>query len=295
MTRMKYSCSIFMSPLEQLTELAKTAEEVGFDSIALPDSLFFMETASEKYPYTPDGSRMWTPETPWVDPLIAAAAMGAVTSTLRFYTNVLKLGSRNPLLLARQVGSVANLTNNRFGFGVGIGWAPEEFEWCGVPFARRGKRVDEMIEVLKLTLAGGMVEFHGEFYDFDRLQISPAPSEPVPFYVGGHTDVALKRAARVADGWTSAMMTVEQLRTTVGKLNALRAEFGRDDQPFEIQAVCIDRFGVDGHRDIAEAGVTDNIVIPWVFDGLGFDASLADKKDSLKRFADTYIHSGWQD
>lgn len=295
MTRMKYSCSIFMTPLDQLIELAKTAEEVGFDSIALPDSLFYMETAAEDYPYTPDGSRMWTADTPWVDPLIAAAAMGAVTSKLRFYTNVLKLGSRNPLLLARQVGSVANMTANRFGFGVGIGWAPEEFEWCGVPFARRGKRVDEMIEVLKLVLAGGMVEFHGEFYDFDRLQISPAPSEPVPFYVGGHTDVALKRAARVGDGWTSAMMTLDQLTETIGKLDALRAEFGRDNLPFEIQAVCIDRFGVDGHRELAEAGVTDNIVIPWVFDGLGFEATLEEKKDSLKRFADTYIHSGWQD
>lgn len=295
MTRMKYSCSIFMTPLDQLIELAKTAEEVGFDSIALPDSLFYMETAAEDYPYTPDGSRMWTADTPWVDPLIAAAAMGAVTSTLRFYTNVLKLGSRNPLLLARQVGSVANMTTNRFGFGVGIGWAPEEFEWCGVPFARRGKRVDEMIEVLKLVLAGGMVEYHGEFYDFDRLQVSPAPSEPVPFYVGGHTDVALKRAARVGDGWTSAMMTLDQLKCTVGKLDTLRAEFGRDGMPFEIQAVCIDRFGVDGHRELAAAGVTDNIVIPWVFDGLGFEATLEQKKDSLKRFADTYIHSGWQD
>lgn len=295
MTRMKYSCSIFMTPLDQLLELAKTAEDVGFDSIALPDSLFYMETAAEAYPYTPDGSRMWTADTPWVDPLIAAAAMGAVTSTLRFYTNVLKLGSRNPLLLARQVGSVANMTSNRFGFGVGIGWAPEEFEWCGVPFARRGKRVDEMIEVLKLVLAGGMVEYHGEFYDFDRLQISPAPSEPVPFYVGGHTDVALRRAARVGDGWTSAMMTLDQLKSTMSKLDTLRAEFGREGLPFEIQAVCIDRFGVDGHRELAEAGVTDNIVIPWVFDGLGFEATLEQKKDSLKRFADTYIHSDWQD
>ena len=295
MTRMKYSCSIFMTPLDQLIELAKTAEEVGFDSIALPDSLFYMETAAEDYPYTPDGSRMWTADTPWGDPLVAAAAMGAVTSKLRFSTNVLKRGSREHVLLARQVGSVANMTANRFGFGVGIGWAPEEFEWCGVPFARRGKRVDEMIEVLKLVLAGGMVEFHGEFYDFDRLQISPAPSEPVPFYVGGHTDVALKRAARVGDGWTSAMMTLDQLTETIGKLDALRAEFGRDKLPFEIQAVCIDRFGVDGHRELAEAGVTDNIVIPWVFDGLGFEATLEEKKDSLKRFADTYIHSGWQD
>jgi probable F420-dependent oxidoreductase len=291
---MKYTCSVAMGPVDELIEIAKTAEEVGFDAIALPDSLFYMEKQSADYPYTADGSRMWNAETPWVDPLIAAGAMGAVTSTLRFYTNVMKLGSRNPLLLARQVGSVANLTNNRFGFGVGIGWAPEEFEWCGQPYAQRGKRVDEMIEVIKLVLGGGMVEFHGDFYDFDRLQMSPAPSKPVPFYVGGHTDVALKRAARVGDGWTSAMMTGDQLAETIGKLNALRAEYGTDGEPFEFQAVCIDKFGVDGHRELAEAGVTDNIVIPWLFEGLSFDTPLDKKKDSLKRFADTYIHSGWQ-
>ena len=220
--------------------------------------------------------------------------MGAVTSKLLFYTNVMKLGSRNPLLLARQVGSVANLTNNRFGFGVGIGWAPEEFEWCGVPYAKRGKRVDEMIEVIRLVLTGGMVEFHGDFYDFDHLQMSPAPTEPVPFYVGGHTDVALHRAARVSDGWTSAMMTCAELAETIGKIDALRAENDRADVPFEYQAVCIDKFGVDGHREFADVGVTDNIIIPWMFDGLGTDASIDQKKDSLKRFADTYIHSGWQ-
>jgi probable F420-dependent oxidoreductase len=292
---MRYTCSIAMGPVDELVDIAKTAEEVGFDSIALPDSLFFMEKQSADYPYTPDGSRMWNANTPWADPLIAAAAMGAVTSTLRFYTNVLKLGSRNPLLLARQVGSVANLTNNRFGFGVGIGWAPEEFEWCGVPYKRRGARVDEMIEVIKLVLGGGMVEFHGEFYDFDRLQMSPAPSEPVAFYVGGHTEVALKRAARVGDGWTSAMMTGDQLAGTIRTLNKYRDEYGRADRPFEFQAVCIDKFGVDGHRELAESGVTDNIVIPWMLDGLGFEAPLDKKKDSLKRFADTYINSGWQD
>jgi probable F420-dependent oxidoreductase len=292
---MKYTCSIAMGPIDELTEIAKTAEDVGFDAIALPDSLFYMEKAAADYPYTPDGSRMWNENTPWVDPLIAAAAMGAVTSTLRFYTNVLKLGSRNPLLLARQVGSVANLTANRFGFGVGIGWAPEEFEWCGVPYQRRGARVDEMIEVIKLVLGGGMVEFHGEFYDFDRLQMSPAPSKPVPFYIGGHTEAALRRAARVGDGWTSAMMTCDQLRNTIAGINTLRAGYGRSDQPFEFQAVCVDKFGVDGHRQLAEIGVTDNIVIPWVLDGLGFDTPLDKKRDSLKRFADTYIHSDWQD
>ena len=291
---MQYTCAVPMCPIDQLVELAKTVEEVGFDNIALPDSIFYMEKQSADYPYTADGSRMWDAHTPWVDPLIAAGAMGAVTSTLRFYTNVMKLGSRNPVLMARQVGSVANLTNNRFGFGVGIGWAPEEFEWCGQPYAKRGKRVDEMIEVIKLLLGGGMVEFHGEFYDFDKLQMSPAPTRPVPFYVGGHTDVALRRAVRIGDGWTSAMMTCGQAAETIGKLKALLAEADRADDPFEYQIVCIDKFDVDGHRELAEAGVTDNIVMPWVFDGLGFDAPLEKKKDSLKRFADTYIHSGWQ-
>lgn len=286
---MKFTVGIAMSPLEQLVPLAQTAEECGFTNIGLPDSLFFMETAAADYPYTPDGSRMWNADTPWVDPLIAAAAMGTATSTIGFYTNVLKLGSRNPLLLARQVGSVANLTGNRFGFGIGIGWAPEEFEWCGQPYKRRGARVDEMIEVIKLVLDGGMVDYHGEFFDFDRLQMSPAPSKPVPFYVGGHTDVALRRAARVGDGWTSAMMKFTDLVDTKRKLDDLRAEYGRADEPFEIQAVCIDRFGKKGYAELAAAGVTDCIVVPWLFDGVPFDGPLEAKQDSLRTFADRYI------
>src|SRR5690606_25066213 len=100
-----FTVGVAMTPLDQLTGIAQTAEECGYTSIALPDSLFFMEKQTVDYPYTPDGSRMWTAETPWVDPLIAAASMGAATSTIRFYTQVLKLGSRNPVLLARQVGS----------------------------------------------------------------------------------------------------------------------------------------------------------------------------------------------
>ena len=292
---MQYTCSVAMSGINDFVEIARTAEELGFDSIALPDSIFYMEQQSTDYPYTPDGSRMWNADTEWVDPLIAAGAMGAVTSTLRFYTNVMKLGSRNPLLLARQVGSVANLTNNRFGFGVGIGWAPEEFEWCGVPYPKRGKRVDEMIDVIKLLLDGGMVEFHGEFYDFDKLQMSPGPSKPVPFYVGGHTDVALRRAVRIGDGWTSAMMKGKEIAETITQLKALLTDAGRADDPFEYQVVCIDKFGVDGHRELAESGVTDYITIPWMFEGLGFDPPLEQKKDAMKRFADTYIHSGWQE
>jgi probable F420-dependent oxidoreductase len=285
----KFTLAVAMSPLEQIVELGRCAEECGFASVALPDSLFYSESVSADYPYTPDGTRMWDADTPWPDPFVAAGAIGAATSSIRFYPQVLKLGSRNPLLLARQILTVAAMTQNRFGLGVGIGWSPEEFRWCGVPYERRGKRVDEMIEVLNLVLGGGMVEYHGEFFDFDKLQMSPAPSQRVPIYVGGHTEVALKRAARVGDGWTSAMMKFADLVATKTRLDELLAERGRAGEPFEIQAVCIDRFGLDGYRQQAEAGVTDAIVVPWLFYGVGFDGPLRAKQDGIRRFADEII------
>ena len=282
---MKFTLAVAMSPIDQIVELARTAEECGFASVALPDSLFYSEKVSAAYPYTPDGSRFWNADTPWVDPLVAAAAMGAATSRIRFYTQVLKLGSRSPVLLARQVGSVAALTGDRFGLGVGLGWSPEEFAWCGTEYAKRGPRCDEAIDVLKLILGGGMVEYHGEFYDFDRLQMSPAPHEPVPIYVGGHTEAGLRRAARVGDGWTSAMIKFEDLKQVIARLDVLRKEYDRADEPFEIQSVCIDKFGVDGYREQADAGVTDVLVVPWLAYGIGFDGELAAKKDAVRRFA----------
>lgn len=282
---MKFTVGVALSPLDQLGELASTAEECGYSSIALPDSLFYQEDQSTSYPYTPDGSRFWDAETPWVDPFVAAAAMGAVTSRIRFYTQVLKLNPRNPVLLARQIGSVAALTGNRFGLGIGLGWSPEETRWCGGQFDHRGARADEAVEVIRLILGGGMVEYHGRHYDFGWLQMSPAPTEPVPVYVGGHTEAALRRAARTGDGWTSAMIKFDDLRAVIEQLRKLRAEHDRDG-PFEIQAVCVDRFGLDGYRAQAEIGVTDAIVVPWVFYGVGLDGPLESKKDGMKRFAD---------
>ncbi|MFI7675456.1 TIGR03619 family F420-dependent LLM class oxidoreductase [Actinophytocola sp. NPDC049390] len=282
---MKFTVGVALSPLDQLPELARTAEECGYSSIALPDSLFFSEEVSASYPYTADGSRFWHEETPWVDPFVAAAAMGAVTSRIRFYTQVLKLNPRNPVLLARQIGSVAVMTGNRFGLGVGLGWSPEESQWCGGHFDHRGARADEAIDVIKLILGGGMVSYAGKYYEFGKLRMSPAPSEPVPVYVGGHTEAALRRAARVGDGWTSAMIKFDDLRDVIGRLGTLRAEFDRTG-PFEIQAVCVDRFGLDGYRRQAEIGVTDAIVVPWVFYGVGLDGPLQAKKDGMKRFAD---------
>uniref|UniRef100_A0AAU3H4R0 TIGR03619 family F420-dependent LLM class oxidoreductase n=1 Tax=Streptomyces sp. NBC_01401 TaxID=2903854 RepID=A0AAU3H4R0_9ACTN len=286
---MKFTLAPAMIPLDQLVPLARTAEECGFSAVALPDSVFFSERAAVKYPYTPDGQRMWNEETPFADPLIEAAAMGAVTESLVHRTNVLKLGSRNPLLLARQIATVANLTQGRFELGVGVGWAPEEFEWCGVPYERRGARVDEMIEVLRLVLGGGMVEHHGEFYDFGKLRVSPAPPREVPFIIGGHTDAALRRAARVGDGWTSALMPFDDLVRTMARLHELRAEFGTAGRPFEIQASGAALQGADGYAGLADAGVTDVTVAPWAGKGLAVDCPVEAKRDALREFAAEHI------
>jgi hypothetical protein len=119
--------------------------------------------------------------------------------------------------------------------------------------------------------------------------MSPAPTSPVPIYVGGHSDAGLRRAARVGDGWSSAMMRFDELRDTIELLRKLRAEYGRAEEPFEIQAVCIDRFGLDGYRAQAEIGVTDAIVVPWLFYGVPFDGPIEAKRDGIKRFADEII------
>lgn len=291
---MEFSLPSVFLPVDQILPIAKAADEAGFTRIVLPDSLFYPEDQALDYPYTPDGSRMWDENTPWTEALTIAAAMAAVTESIRFCPQVLKLGPRSPLLLSRQIGTVANVSNNRLDMGVGIGWDPNEFEWCGVPFSKRGKRVDEMIDILQQTLAGGWVEYHGEHFDFGRLQISPAPSERVPFYVGGHTEIALKRAARVGDGWTSAMMTYDDIVKTVARLDELLPQYGKtradrgDGKPYAVQVVCLDKFGKQGYEELDEAGVTDIITVPWLTKGIQFDDPVEPKVEAIFEFAQEY-------
>jgi probable F420-dependent oxidoreductase len=267
--------------------VAQAAEAAGFDAIAVPDSVFFPEHVSAPYPYTPDGARFWSPDTPWIEPWVAIPAMAAVTTRLRFYTNVLKLAIRNPLLVAKTVGSAAVLSGNRVGLGVGLGWIPEEFAWCGQDYATRGRRADEAIEIIRLVLGGGMVEYHGRHYDFDRLQMSPAPTAPVPIYVGGLSRPALRRAARLGDGWVSVVNSEAEIQGFAAELRRLRAEVDRSG-PFEIKVVCTDVFDLAGYRRLEEHGVTDFITIPWLFYG-GDPGSLAAKREGIARFAGEVI------
>jgi probable F420-dependent oxidoreductase len=284
----KFSVALAMVEPEQYLPLALAAEGAGFDAVAVPDSVFFPEEVSAPYPYSKDGARFWTPETPWVEPWVAIPAMAAVTTRLRFYTNVLKLAIREPLLVAKTVGSAAVLSGNRVALGVGLGWIPEEFSWCGQEYASRGERADEAIEIIRACLGGGMVEYHGRHYSFGRLQMSPAPSAPVPIYVGGLSKPGLRRAARLGDGWISVVHTEREIRGYVAALRRLRTEWGRADEPFEIKVVCADVFDADGFRRLAEAGVTDCITVPWYLYG-GDVRDLAVKTAALRRFGEEVI------
>lgn len=284
----KFTLSVGMLEASSYLPLARAAEAHGWHAIAVPESVFYPELVSVKYPYTKDGARFWQPDTPYLDPWVAIPAMAAVTERLFFYTNVIKLGIRSPLLVAKTVGSAAVLSNERVGLGVGLGWIPEEFAWCGTDYATRGARVDEALEILTRLLGGGadFVEFHGKHFDFGRLTMSPAPRRPVPLYVGGHSEPALRRAAKYGDGWCSAMMKTREFAPVVARLGELRREYGRADRPFAIQAACIDAFDVDGYRRLADAGVTELVTQPWVLYGAGMKATLEQQLDGVKRFAE---------
>ena len=285
---MKFSLALAMVEPEQYVPLARAAEEVGYHAIAVPDSVFYPEQVSAPYPYSEDGGRFWSADTPWIDPWVAIPAMAAVTTRLRFYTNVLKLSIREPLLVAKTVGSAALLSGNRVALGIGLGWIPEEFAWCGQDYATRGARADEAIEIIRACLGGGMVEYHGRHYQFGRLQMSPAPTEPVPIYVGGLSPAGLRRAARLGDGWISVVNRESEIRDFVKELQRLRAEWDRGELPFEIKVVCADVFDADGFRRLEEAGVTDCITMPWFFYG-GDVKRLEVKTAGLQRFAETVI------
>ena len=288
---MRWTVAFPMFPADHLVPMARAAEEAGFDTITVPDSVFYPEQVSADYPYSADGGRFWAPETPFVDPFVAISAMAAVTEKIRFLTNVVKLPIRDPLLVAKQLSSMAVLANNRVGLGVGLSWIPEEFTWTHTEMRTRGKRADEMIEILKLVCAGDgpqWVEYHGNHYDFDRLMMAPVPDQPVPIYVGGLSEPGFRRAARLADGWISVQNSTEEIVGAIAAIETYRAEYGRADVPFEINALATDAFDLDGYHRLADAGVTELQAVPWYFFG-GDPEDLGVRIDSLSRFSDTII------
>jgi probable F420-dependent oxidoreductase len=273
----------------QLCGLARACEQAGFEAIAVSDHMVHPQQLRTPYPYTPDGKPRWPPFTAWPDPWVAISAMAAVTERLRFLTTVYVLPLRNPFQVAKTVATAAVLSGNRVTLGIGAGWMREEFELMGQEFRSRGRRMDEMLVVIrKLWQAGGYVEHRGEFYDFDPVEMSPSPTRPVPVLVGGFSAAAKRRAARLGDGWISDLHTSDEIAAHVAEIRELRVSYGRAEEPFSVVAAASDAYTIDGYRRLEEAGVTHVQTLPWAIFGSAGD-SLEEKRAGVARFGEQVI------
>jgi probable F420-dependent oxidoreductase len=295
---MRFGFHLFMVDPSEHLDIARSADACGWDSIQVADAPFFPEEISVPYPYTPDGTRFWPLDMPVLDPWVAITAMAVVTERIRFLPSVLRLAVRQPLLEAKSLCSVAAVSNDRVALGVGLAWMPEEFKWLGQDKKTRGARQDEAIQIIRLLLGGGMVEFHGKYYDFDRLIMAPVPKKKIPIYVGGTTTPALRRAARYGDGWVSVIHNMSEVEALMAELNGYRKEFSRDNEPFDIMMHCPDADTVDDIQRLEDMGVTDLQVTPWsekILAEMGVGAimqqqpSLPVKQDAIQRYADEVI------
>jgi probable F420-dependent oxidoreductase len=287
---MRFSYAESMTDPGYYLPLARAAEAAGFDSFVVPDSICYPRDSDSIYPYTPDGNREFLEDKPFIEPFSLIPAMGAVTETLRFTTFVVKLPVRNPVLAAKQAASVAVLTGNRFGFGVGLSPWPEDYVACDQPWKNRGRRMDEQIEIIRGLTEGGYVEYHGEFYDLPAVKICPTPTERLPILIGGHADAALVRAARLCDGWMHAGSDADHLPVMIGRLDVLRRDAGRQHEPFEIHVISLDGYSVDGCRRLEELGVTDVIIgFRNAYQMEQDTETLQQKLDAMAWFADSVI------
>jgi probable F420-dependent oxidoreductase len=270
--------------------LARAAEDAGYDSFVVPDSICYPEVSDTTYPFNPDGSREFLEDKPFLEPFSIIPAMGAVTERIRFVTFVVKLPIRHPVLVAKQMTSTAVLTDDRLVLGVGTSPWPEDYEITDVPWARRGRRMDEMITVMRGLTAGGFFEFHGEIFDVPSIKMCPTPRRPVPILIGGHHEAALKRAAVDGDGWLHGGGDPADLPGLLERLAILRKVHGTEDKPFEVHVISVDAYTPDGVRRLEELGITDVIVgFRWPY-GVEQDTEpLQTKIDNLRRFADTVI------
>ena len=257
---MKFSYQVGMCEPDHYLPLARAAEEAGFHGLTIPDSICYPQEASSRYPYNKDGSREFLESVPFVESLIAVAAMAAVTQKIELATFVYKLAVRQAPVVAKQVQGIQVLSGNRFVFGVGISPWEEDFAVCDVPWDKRGQRLDEQIDILRGLESGDFFAYHGELHDMPANKMCPVPSRPTPILIGGHAEPALRRAARVGDGWMCAGADLAQLRAYIGRLHQLREEYGTADRPFRVYTTGQDAFTPDGIARLEEIGVTDVVI-----------------------------------
>ena len=283
---------------DQLLDLARFAEEVGFHGVTMADHLVMPAHFDSKYPYTEDGKIWWPEDTPWLDPWLAISAMGAVTSRLQFVTNIYLAALRDPFTAAKLISSASALTNERVTCGVSVGWIKEEYDLLGIDFASRGRRLDEMVDVMHKLWTGKVVSHRGEFFNFADALMCPAPRKPIKVWSGGGSKPALRRAA-LNDGWLGLPMTVPQLKAVVDNMHAIRREAGLSIDTFGVCASLVDPL-TQSVVEALQAMKVNNVVFisPWLMSPWddqrwvddGDDLRKLDvKKKALERFADVVI------
>lgn len=265
---------------EDLVELAKHAEGHGFEGIMGADHGFVPKSMESGYLYSEDGTPPITGDMAYPDVWSSIGAMAAVTERIKFSTAVYVLPLRHPIEVAKATGTLARLSDNRVILGAGSGWMKEEFDVYGVDFKTRGKRMNEMIEVMRKLWAGGYVAHEGDFFNFPELQLAPAPTQTVPIYVGGASNLALKRAARLCQGWIGAGNDIDEVPDILQKLKDYRSEYGREDDAFETVIPVRQLQQVEEVKRLEEQGMTST-----VFGFSDHTLSLSDKLKQMDLFA----------
>jgi probable F420-dependent oxidoreductase len=287
---MRFSYQVGMSEADHYLPLARAAEAAGYDGLTIPDSICYPKEASSKYPYNKDGSREFLESVPFLESLIAVSAMAAVTERIRLATFVYKVAVRQVAVVAKQVQSIQQLSGNRFDFGIGISPWEEDFAVCGVPWAKRGKRFDEQIDILRGLETGEFFGYDGDMHQMPANKMCPSPTAATPLLIGGHAEPALKRAARVGDGWMCAGADMEQLTKYISRINELRDEYGTADKPFKVFTTGQNAFTREGIQELEAIGVTD-VVIAFrnVYEMEG-DKPLDEKIAMLQWYANEFIN-----
>ena len=285
---MDFWLAVMSEDTSQLLDIARAAEEMGFTGIAVADHIAVPQGFGSMHP---SGKPAVHYDSNFPDPLTSIAAMAAVTTRLRFMPYVYILPMRDPFSVAKQAGTTAMLSDYRFSLGVGAGWLLEEIEMIGFDPRTRGRRMDEMIEIMRRFWNGGIAEFHGEFYDFSTASMFPAPTRPIPIWVGGKSNAALRRAAR-NDGWMGMNYDLDEIDHLLPKLRAERARHldsgGDASSPFETLVIPNAVPTRDLYRSLEDKGVMSTVCTGWLL-GDPSAATLSAKRASMEAFAAKFI------